>query len=1661
LLQAQLYEKFRKSRSVPASNFDFSPYQELSTGYYCFQSDRRKTFFNLDGRKSVAAKTTMPYFLCTDYAQTIFSMGHKVFSDDFKVLFLGGDLKVKHRTDIEEVFSKEHGLFHADEWLEQAKSIREYRPSLDRKQKRILHDELCGSRNEWIELCYKRESSVIIRFDSNSSVTEHDIDRHFASLVDVKSIYLPRDLDGSLKGTASLVCTSPAAARQLLSLFKLSDHDNQGHLKQHFDARGQIAFKEKSDLSNIKKDFLKAAAQWLYINRRIQYEEFIVPYYWPVSESSPPPTVRVSKEQYVTFLLMQWHQKRLKFGETHRRLEQDRERYAKLQADLKKNPKKIYSIIHTQSFISMACHAQRDLTAELKDDKVMYIVVKNAIPGHTLCKWMGKQAPFKDIHKKSYVAIQEFVQSVITEELYVNETFFETKDDFANIASSQPMVPIPPSEFLAEWTIDKSAASQKLQEFLRGKMDWIVFECIVDDRQWMELKKKTREVDDQLAELRANAIKCDIKRELEIRNANQSTYTIETSHLSSVTKPRSLIRFGQQVFCFKANNEAQAHRLKQLLPSLDAPNHTALWSRKKPTDAMSISDGKGSTVSLIVREDVTDASVLQFLQKILSTNVLPSICGVSEVALQACDNRKIEWLDIEGDEIKCCKWNRRSFRFRSKISVEYQNYLDHSVEPHRNKGHRLEDNAHAAQIFCPLIQCADVFVVKADVGQRKLNIDQWERDCFYQPFSQPILDLILLKRDFSVFRKLDFVEKDFIENIAVLLRFSGKALMQLIVTVPDADKPRAEKKIVWLVSLKDGSVEVVGGRSPKFEGCTIEMDQKCLANFLFSDVLLNQSVENKFQSILECGKDFWGRKISFSWHKKMNDTEVKEAVDSFWKVLKIWSNLAVLSVREYTVLSPGEGREVRKNDGKSRCDTQMENVSCCYCGCNYVVPLSVKSDFGDWDGTDDDSAFCCISHVDFSKEVQTKLQLPISRFKKSDKEMSKQTQDPARDKNLANLFRRIREIEKLLLLDISAGTQYILFFKCSKTNKLSQLRMQCRFRRDKYDGPVHLSFCIEGPTVILCSKKGEHEADNVDPHKEWSLKAGLGVTISLSEPIDEFADFSTTLSVDPEFYEHETPLLFGLDISKMKTRMCRVYGRLASKENGKENGISSDNEGNKLPAEWMRRLMEPEYYLCPRAVYPVVQFKLTVPENDDANDSVVSARTSNVVTDRTYCAVAASPYFDEHGLSDKQSKQDLKPKMDVVSQALRSFREVLKVESKLNDLNLLLSQLNQQIGACMHAATCGQASLGASAVFDQDSTPSAPSDNGLDDEDDQVSDDDDNWSTNLFDESSIPQGWVVLLRSSTAHGTWMELFHARRKIDPHIFEQSDSIRVLVKLPATKENADFQKRCSTDQKKDLSFAESTAAVGGEAASVVESHAPSSLSPLNRLKHIFDNSKSKKFIQPRHHFERMIAVQDSGHGHSNVTLTQDALRQLQDLQALKQFDLSDSPLIFLAKSFIDYVISTTAKTNPEHDADMPICVFRQHEFPCNLSEFIFDRPNIKIHSVNAKMCSALFRSLSKLPLRLDLDKQVDMKQKYFDHAIGVLLMDEKQKHTTESESKDGGLGALVACKTFNDTLDCLKLLEVFKYLCWSDSLFCKVRFVLIFSRCASIQDTITWI
>ena len=122
-----------------------------------------------------------------------------------------------------------------------------------------------------------------------------------------------------------------------------------------------------------------------------------------------------------------------------------------------------------------------------------------------------------------------------------------------------------------------------------------------------------------------------------------------------------------------------------------------------------------------------------------------------------------------------------------------------------------------------------------------------------------------------------------------------------------------------------------------------------------------------------------------------------------------------------------------------------------------------------------------------------------------------------------------------------------------------------------------------------------------------------------------------------------------------------------------------------------------------------------------------------------------------------------------------------------------------------------------------------------------------------------------------------------------------------------------------------------------------------------------------------------------------------------------------------------------------ADVPIWILKQKNFPEHIRKFLFDETYtniIRTEEVTADKSAILSRFL---PPKLDLCFQLVVEQERFDKAILALLEDD----AGEGDSAVKGNGALVACKTIQKSLEDIKLLEAFKYLLFSDDLFCKVR------------------
>jgi hypothetical protein len=276
-----------------------------------------------------------------------------------------------------------------------------------------------------------------------------------------------------------------------------------------------------------------------------------------------------------------------------------------------------------------------------------------------------------------------------------------------------------------------------------------VFKPVLAPKNWLsqsnEWDKHLESLTSSISKWKKTSDENDIEFEQMLRNKQQCP-----NHDGKAEKTQLLLRHGKSVYFVKANNSAQARRLRVILPSYDTPNQTVLWSSNDgPIEVFSETQGRVSTISLIVRGDVSDASVRQFLQHILNCFMLPNICSSSELPLKACDSNDIQWIDFSGSAVEFHSWKLKTFQFRSTIDDCYSRYV----------------------CFCNS-------AIKG-IGSE----DYWEQQRFRQPISQPILDLIFLQDDFRRFRKLKFDIKKLVLEKPAFYIFLKKNPMKISLTV--------------------------------------------------------------------------------------------------------------------------------------------------------------------------------------------------------------------------------------------------------------------------------------------------------------------------------------------------------------------------------------------------------------------------------------------------------------------------------------------------------------------------------------------------------------------------------------------------------------------------------------------------------------------------------------------------------------------------------------------------------------------------------------------------------------------------------------------------------------------------------------------------------------
>jgi hypothetical protein len=966
----------------------------------------------------------------------------------------------------------------------------------------------------------------------------------------------------------------------------------------------------------VKAEFLKEANAWFYKNRRIHDEEFVV--------------ADVVENTAVKHWAMRWYDEKHKIKKEIQRIQLERDSFERLQKITRKleqipgieNGNILRRIMACDMLQREKCMKKACEYTEFSDVRVnyIYIVLIDKILKRALHVRVGSLSCGTETEPAAFTSLESRYEAGIRK--------------------------IKECETLAR--------AQGMDSLLKSFLT-------------------------QIEDARERAFKCDFEFEQNILKKR-----IPPPDESSVPEPPQLLRHGRRVFVFKSNNSAQARRARIILPSHETPNEIVLWSNVLPCRRFSESPGQGSTISFIARDDVSDASARQFLQKILGCTMLPSICSWSKQPLRACNSRDVQFVDFGCAAVEVHSWKLRSFQFRDVID---------GIDWHSN------------------------YVAATDAGEFI-----WERKRFRQPFSLPLLDVIFLEDGWKFYRKLKFDFKHLVDSKPLIpFEFKDLKLYLRVVTASVSDKnvymqldvdDQGQLRITNLqkqssVAASNSKVKdsAKGGASKlqkqKKTACTVEIDEFSLVNLLFSDALSNSALKRNFMSFLlnKHGKNFWGKdntiKLTVIKESCTDGPDEEQGqlqpidvernhkiacahAEFLWLVLEGWQQRARIEIHEHSSISSFYARD-SENGAKIQevdcMDQRKQEISCYYCGSNFVIPVVVREQLQ----RGSEGKFCCISHANF-KEKQTKMQVPIFGMTKPEKNMPRECHDPKRDKNIVAVFQRICELEKLLLLDITVGEKNMVYLSADKRESL-QLRMRFHLRRDEYDGDAHLSFFIEGSTELLCGKKQKGRS----PSNSWKKNVEVSISFCFQEHF--IAKFATTLSTFPDFREVEMPLP-----NKLKAPLSGFYGRIGKSSEGGtlDAAICSDNEGCKIPSTCMRLFMEPEYYLEYGAAYPVIKFQVTIPRdrassiNEDAAQSGASA--DDAPSPLSFVATVSSYCIEELWLDDRDCRPDdsnfISASYNTTILALRHFRDILNAESNLNLALFSMARVSERKQNC-------------------------------------------------------------------------------------------------------------------------------------------------------------------------------------------------------------------------------------------------------------------------------------------------------------------------------------------------------------------------------------------
>jgi tRNA(Arg) A34 adenosine deaminase TadA len=617
-----------------------------------------------------------------------------------------------------------------------------------------------------------------------------------------------------------------------------------------------------------------------------------------------------------------------------------------------------------------------------------------------------------------------------------------------------------------------------------------------------------------------------------------------------------------QVLHIKCTDIASARRLKCELPNFDEPNNIRVTFLPTTGDGSGVSGTRvyfskvtsptnvhAGTFTLIARTDVTEGQMLDYLNECFPQHSCsPLLSSFFCTTLTSCNSSQtLKWIDVTSVSMRCFDWKVWSFPFVCKIG---------SVGAAVPK----------FSIFC---QMQPIFT------SQKLP-----RRHFCQPYPQSVLDFdiyvqnqwyklrsILLhpeqspKPEFrpapSDYQNPPDLQHKFLFNVTKVSRAN------------EQDKTAKEISVLFLFDPAEQSFKIVPdteANSERSKYVTIDICESSLVTLICSYMLIECKQDVKallvFVVTEKGGKyvDFWGKEFQISIAalkdkapqdkkapKLLDIVDVDDIIDSLLFIRR--RNLLGLHLHSANCLYLTFAKIAEK-----RPEGHI-SFFCEFCGVYTDFPV-LENPGGNCEKI---LKVCCAAHTkgnDPSKSSVPKMEkLKVGHYKiknlwkkasEVENESNESHVDPAKDTHPRRLIENIRKTENDLQLEFCVSNKS---YRASRNGNNHIGSVSFLLRRDDVFGPAHILFCMYSPFETNESIRFQIEVSG-----KPLVTSDFGVE-----------DIHVIKRVETVNRSKKTNAGKG----------TKVYGRLKVKKQGKQ---VKHNQGGEIPADALRKFLEPEYF---------------------------------------------------------------------------------------------------------------------------------------------------------------------------------------------------------------------------------------------------------------------------------------------------------------------------------------------------------------------------------------------------------------------------------------------------------------------------------------------------